>query len=66
MADLLALQPNMNINLHIFLSNSQQEKEFQEIRHPVFSLLGSRPLSERCNYIRYHNLKALNKDKDLD
>ncbi|PIT11418.1 hypothetical protein [Snodgrassella communis] len=66
MADLLALQPNMNINLHIVAPDSRQEKVFQEIRRPVFSLLESGPLSERCSYIPYSNLKDLSKVKHLD
>jgi hypothetical protein len=39
MADLLALQPNMDINLHIVAPSSRREKVFQEIQRPVFSLL---------------------------
>ncbi|TEA27269.1 hypothetical protein [Candidatus Schmidhempelia bombi] len=66
MADLLALQPNMNINLHIVAPDNRQEKVFQEIRRPVFSLLESGPLSERCSYIPYRNLKMLSKVKHLD
>lgn len=39
MADLLALQPNMDIRLHIVAPTMKREKVFQEIRRPVFSLL---------------------------
>src|SRR6185436_2015173 len=39
MADLLALQPNMDIKLHIVAPVAKREKVFQEIRRPVFSLL---------------------------
>ena len=39
MADLIALQPNMNIKLHIVAPVAKREKVFQEIRRPVFSLL---------------------------
>jgi predicted RNA-binding protein len=66
MADLLALQPNMNIKLHIVAPDSRQEKVFQEIRRPVFSLLESGPLSDRCSYIPYSNLKYLSKVKHLE
>ena len=38
MADLLALQPNMNIKLHIVAPAAKREKVFQEIRRPVFLL----------------------------
>lgn len=66
MADLLALQPNMNINLHIVAPDNRQEKVFQEIRRPVFSLLEKGPLSESCSYIPYSSLKELSKQKHLD
>lgn len=66
MADLLALQPNMNINLHIVAPDNRQDKVFQEIRRPVFSLLEKGPLSESCSYISYSNLKELSKQKHLD
>jgi len=36
MADLLALQPNMDIKLHIVAPEARREKVFQEIRRPVF------------------------------
>gem|GEM_PF-5027383 len=41
MADLLALQPNMKIKLHIVAPPAKRDKVFQEIRRPVFSLLES-------------------------
>lgn len=66
MADLLALQPNMNIKLHIVAPESRQEKVFQEIRRPVFSLLDKGPLSESCTYISYNNLQELSRQKHLD
>ena len=39
MADLIALQPNINIRLHIVAPAQKREKVLQEIRRPVFSLL---------------------------
>ena len=44
MADLLALQPNMDIRLHIVAPATKRDKVFQEIRRPVFSLLEPRPV----------------------
>src|SRR5918992_5311579 len=44
MADLLALQPNMDIRLHIVAPDERREKVFAEITRPVFSLLQSGPL----------------------
>ncbi len=43
MADLLALQPNMNIKLHIVAPYARRDKVFQEIQRPVFSLLDEGP-----------------------
>lgn len=57
MADLLALQPNMNIRLHIVAPEVRKEKVFTEIRRPVFSLLERGPLSECCTFISYGSLR---------
>ena len=65
MADLLALQPNMDIKLHIVAPESRREKVFQEIRRPVFSLLEKGPLAEYCTFIGYDALDALSSEKHL-
>ncbi|CAE6747741.1 EVE domain-containing protein [Paraburkholderia domus] len=59
MADLVALQPNMNIKLHIVAPEARRDKVFQEIRRPVFSLLEKGPLAEYCTYLSYDNLRRL-------
>lgn len=59
MADLLALQPNMNIALHIVAPADRREKVLGEIRRPVFSLLEHQPLAERCSFIAYENLREI-------
>jgi hypothetical protein len=59
MADLLALQPNMNISLHIVAPEERREKVLAEIRRPVFSLLEHQPLSERCTFIAYESLNEM-------
>jgi hypothetical protein len=46
MADLLALQPNMDIRLDIVAPNEKQDKVQREIERPVFSLLDKGPLYE--------------------
>lgn len=66
MADLLALQPNMEIKLHIVAPLSKREKVFQEIRRPVFSLLEHRPLSETCTFLSYDSLRELSQEKLLE
>ncbi|MDE2180960.1 MAG: winged helix-turn-helix domain-containing protein [candidate division NC10 bacterium] len=65
MADLLALQPNMDINLHIVAPAARREKVFQEIQRPVFSLLDRAPLSECCTFISYDKLEQLAREKHL-
>ena len=65
MADLLALQPNMDIKLHIVAPADRREKVFQEIRRPVFSLLEKGPLADMCFFISYDSLDELVLDKHL-
>lgn len=65
MADLLALQPNMDIKLHIVAPLGKREKVFSEIRRPVFSLLEKGPLAECCTYLSYDSLRELASDKHL-
>jgi len=59
MADLLALQPNMDIRLHIVAPVARRDKVFQELRRPVFSLLERGPLSESCTYLSYDSVREL-------
>jgi hypothetical protein len=66
MADLIALQPNMNINLHIVAPAAKREKVLKEIKRPVFSLLEGRALSEICTYLSYEDIRHLRDEKHLD
>ena len=65
MADLLALQPNMDIRLHIVAPAERREKVFQELRRPVFSLLDRGPLSESCTYLSYDAVRELSAQPHL-
>ncbi len=65
MADLLALQPNMDIKVHIVAPEAKRDKVFQEIRRPVFALLEKGPLAESCTYLSYDSLRALAAQKHL-
>jgi hypothetical protein len=65
MADLLALQPNMDIRLHIVAPAARREKVFQELTRPVFSLLERGPLSGLCSYISYDSVKDIGSQKHL-
>ena len=59
MADLLSLQPNMDIRLHIVAPEERREKVFAEITRPVFSLLGRKPLKESCTFLSYDSVRLL-------
>ncbi len=65
MADLLALQPNMDIRLHIVAPDARREKVFQELTRPVFSLLEKGPLYESCTYLSYDSVNELAQEKHL-
>ena len=65
MADLLALQPNLDIRLHIVTPADQREKVFFEIRRPVFSLLEKGPLADNCTYLSYDSILDLAAQKHL-
>jgi hypothetical protein len=65
MADLLALQPNMDIKLHLVAPVSRRDKVFEEIQRPVFSLLEKGPLANSCTFISYESLYELAKQKHL-
>lgn len=66
MADLCALQPNLDIKTYIVGPAERRGEVFQELTRPVFSLLGSKPLSEVCTFIAYDALLELSKTKNLE
>ena len=59
MADLLSLQPNMAIRLHIVAPEARKQKVFEEIQRPVFSLLEGRPLAKTCTYLSYDAIREI-------
>jgi len=59
MADLLALQPNMDIKLHIVAPAERHDKVMKEIRRPVFSLLERAPLAELCTLLDYEAVREI-------
>jgi hypothetical protein len=61
MADLLALQPNMDIRLHIVAPEEKREKVLREITRPVFSLLDRGPLYHSCSYIGYDAIESISR-----
>ena len=65
MADLLALQPNMDIKLHIVTPVERREKVFTEILRPVFSFLDRGPLSDQCSFLSYDSVRELYQQQHL-
>ncbi|QHO73606.1 hypothetical protein ACH79_14060 [Bradyrhizobium sp. CCBAU 051011] len=60
MADLLALQPNMDIRLHIAAPPDRRDKVRQEILRPTFSLLERGPLYRMCSFLPYSAVEEMN------
>lgn len=57
MADLVTMQPNINIPLFIVAPDERQEKVEREINRPVFAKALKQPLPKICRYIPYSALK---------
>lgn len=66
MADLLALQPNMDIQLHIVAPLERREKVFREIRRPVFYLFERKPLIQMCTFLSYQSIQEISALKHLE
>jgi predicted RNA-binding protein len=66
MADLMALQPNLNIAAHIVAPIERKDKVLQEISRPVFAFLEKGPLSESCSFISYESITELSKERRLE
>ena len=62
MADLLALQPKIQIDLHIVAPLERREKVFRELKRPVFSLL---LLDDKRSFLSYESISAIGKEKFL-
>jgi hypothetical protein len=59
MADLVALQPDIKIKMHIVAPLDRQEKFASEIRRPVFSYMTNGRLSDMCTFISYDDVKHI-------
>ena len=56
MADLIAMQPNLNIPLFLAAPDERRDKVIVEVNRPTFSGL-SPPLHEMCRYISFSTLR---------
>lgn len=65
MADLLALQPRIQISLHIVAPASRREQVRREIVRPVFSVLEGGAMAERCSFLSYDALDGILQQPNL-
>ena len=65
MADLLALQPMLDIKIHIVAPNERRAIVFTQISRPVFADIVGRQLAEVCSYISYDSIFELAQEKKL-
>jgi len=65
MADLVALLPNLDIQIHIVAPENRREEVFKQISRPVFAVLEKAPLAEICSYISYDSVTEICQKKDL-
>lgn len=65
MADLLSLQPMLDIKIHIVAPDSRRDSVFQQITRPVFAVMEKGPLSELCSFISYDSVIQISKENKL-
>jgi hypothetical protein len=66
MADLLSLQPMLDIKIHIVAPQERRDSVFKQISRPVFAVMEKGPLSELCSYISFDSIFELSKEKRLE
>lgn len=66
MADLLSLQPMLDIKIHIVAPVARREAVLEQITRPVFAVMEKGPLAELCTYIAYDSVYDLAKEKRLE
>jgi len=66
MADLLSLQPMLDIKIHLVAPLIRRDAVFKQITRPVFAVMEKGPLSEFCSFISYDSILDLSKEKRLE
>ena len=56
MADLIAMQPNLNLPLYLVAPEERREKVFNEVNRPTFSRLSPK-LVDVCRYVAFETLR---------
>lgn len=65
MADLLSLQPMLDIKIHIVASEERREAVLEQITRTVFAVMERGPLADICSYISYSSIDEILKEKRL-
>jgi hypothetical protein len=65
MADLLAMQPRMDISLHIVAPIERRDQVRREIVRPVFSVLEGGAMAERCSFLSYEAVDEILEQPNL-
>jgi len=65
MADLLAMQPRINISLHIVAPSSRRDLVRRKIVRPVFSILEGGAMYERCSFLGYEAIDEILEQPNL-
>jgi hypothetical protein len=63
MSDLLALQPNLDINLYLVAPDERRSKVEQELLRPTFRLR-EKPLNKICGFLAFRKLSDMRKGID--
>ncbi|MGP8013200.1 MAG: hypothetical protein ACLPP9_02255, partial [Smithella sp.] len=65
MADLLSLQPMLDIKIHIVAPLARRDAVFKQITRPIFAVMEKGPLADYCSFISYDSIDELAKEKRL-
>lgn len=65
MSDLIALQPQFQIKLHIVAPEERREKVRQQILRPTFTYMEGGPLAKICTFLSYDAVEELSAKDDL-
>jgi hypothetical protein len=65
MADLLAMQPRLDIELHIVGPVDRRDQVRKEIVRPVFSVLEGGSMSDKCSFLSYDAINDILKEPNL-
>jgi hypothetical protein len=65
MSDLIALQPQFQIKLHIVAPEERRDKVRQQILRPTFAYMEGGPLATICTFLSYNAIDELFKKPDL-